>query len=179
MTTGPDGERGHVELRRYDEADRQAVLELSLRAWEPVFESLRGVLGPSGVFDVLHPDWRDSQRRAVEGVLDDPATTVWSAVLDGMVIGFAAATVREAYGEIVMLAVDPSAQRRGIGGALTTTALAWIAEQGVAVAMVETGGDPGHAPARRVYERAGFAALPVTRYFRRSASPPPRPARSP
>ncbi len=35
----------------------------------------------------------------------------------------------------------------------------------VAVAMVETGGDSGHAPARRAYEKAGFALLPIARYF--------------
>ena len=166
-----------MELRPYDDGDRAVVVALSLRAWEPVFDSLRDVLGPSGVFGVLHPDWRDSQRRAVGSVLDDEAMTVWTAVLDGAVVGFAAATAGEEYGEIVMLAVDPPAQRRGAGGALTTAALDWIAGQGVEVAMVETGGDPGHAPARRVYERAGFTALPVTRYFRRSASPPPPPAR--
>jgi len=33
------------------------------------------------------------------------------------------------------------------------------------VAMIETGGDPGHAPARRVYERAGYTALPAVRFF--------------
>jgi hypothetical protein len=34
------------------------------------------------------------------------------------------------------------------------------------VAMVETGGDPGHAPARRTYEKAGFSLVPVARYFK-------------
>jgi hypothetical protein len=35
------------------------------------------------------------------------------------------------------------------------------------VAMVETGGDHGHAPARRhVYKQAGYQLLPVARYFR-------------
>jgi hypothetical protein len=33
--------------------------------------------------------------------------------------------------------------------------------------MVETGGDPGHAPARRTYESAGFRPFPVARYFKR------------
>jgi len=166
-----------VDVRPYDDTDRDAVLGLSLRAWEPVFDSLRAVLGPSGVFDLLHPDWRVSQRAAVGDVLDDPATWVWVAVRDGAVVGFGAAALRDGYGEVVMLAVDPPAQRRGAGTALTTTALAWITEQGAPAAMVETGGDPGHAPARRVYERAGFTALPVTRYFR-SCAPPPPPARS-
>jgi RimJ/RimL family protein N-acetyltransferase len=34
------------------------------------------------------------------------------------------------------------------------------------VAMVETGLDPGHAPARRVYQKAGYTLLPVARYFK-------------
>jgi hypothetical protein len=33
------------------------------------------------------------------------------------------------------------------------------------IAMVETGGDPGHAPARSAYEASGFWLLPVARYF--------------
>ena len=31
--------------------------------------------------------------------------------------------------------------------------------------MVETGGDPGHAPARATYSATGFTLLPVARYF--------------
>jgi hypothetical protein len=33
--------------------------------------------------------------------------------------------------------------------------------------MVETGGDPGHAPARATYEAAGFQLFPVAKYFRK------------
>lgn len=34
------------------------------------------------------------------------------------------------------------------------------------VAMIETGGDHGHAPARHVYEKAGFTPLPAVRFFK-------------
>jgi len=64
-----------------------------------------------------------------------------------------------------MIAVDPDRRRRGVGRALTRAALERLAAQGLATAMVETGGDPGHEPARRLCEDAGFAALPVVRYF--------------
>jgi hypothetical protein len=37
---------------------------------------------------------------------------------------------------------------------------------GMEIAVVETGGDPGHAPARAAYEALGFTLLPVARYFR-------------
>ncbi len=66
-----------------------------------------------------------------------------------------------------MIAVDPGYQRSGVGSLLTSHALRWFADIGMALAMVETGGDPGHAPARRTYERAGFVHLPVARYFKR------------
>jgi len=33
-------------------------------------------------------------------------------------------------------------------------------------ALVETGGDPGHAPARALYGDVGFTPLPIARYFR-------------
>lgn len=65
-----------------------------------------------------------------------------------------------------MLAVDPTFQNTGIGTDLTTFALKWIGDAGVTVAMVESGVDSGHAPARRTYEKAGFTLLPIARYFK-------------
>ena len=37
---------------------------------------------------------------------------------------------------------------------------------GLSIVMVETGGDPGHGPARATYEASGFELLPVARYFK-------------
>jgi len=34
------------------------------------------------------------------------------------------------------------------------------------IAVVETGGDPGHAPARAMYEASGYTPLPVVRYLK-------------
>ena len=65
------------------------------------------------------------------------------------------------------VAVDPDVQGHGIGTALMTFALNWMQHAGMAVAMVETGADDGHAPARRLYEQLGFGLLPVERYLKR------------
>jgi len=70
-------------------------------------------------------------------------------------------------GEIHMVAVDPDYQRGGIGTKLTDFAVERLRAAGMLVAMVETGGDPGHQPARRTYERAGFRVLPIARYFKK------------
>jgi hypothetical protein len=37
---------------------------------------------------------------------------------------------------------------------------------GMDIAVVETAGDPGHAPARATYEAAAFTPFPVARYFK-------------
>lgn len=37
---------------------------------------------------------------------------------------------------------------------------------GMDIAVVETGGDPGHLAARHTYESTGFTLLPIARYFR-------------
>lgn len=94
---------------------------------------------------------------------------VWVTELDTVVTGFVAARLdhQESMGEIYMIAVDPAYQRNGVGSRLMSYALQWFKDNGMALAMVETGGDPGHAPARRAYEQAGFVHLPLARYFKK------------
>ena len=156
-------------LREFTDDDLDAVVTLALRAWEPVFASLRDVLGESGVFALLHPDWRADQRTAVRDTCRAAGMRVWVAEVDAVVAGFVAARLEpgQRIGEVVMIAVDPGQQRHGIAAQLMSAALDWFSTSGMAVAMVETGGDPGHAPARRAYERSGFTPLPVARYFKR------------
>jgi GNAT superfamily N-acetyltransferase len=156
-------------IRPFHPDDRRAVVDLSLRAWAPVFPAVAQVLAGSGVYEALHPDWREDQRRAVQAVCADDGMHVWMAEVDAAVAGFVAARLdRDSrLGEIYMLAVDPAFQRRGVGSALTAFASTWLADQGMTVAMIDTGADPGHAPARRVYEQAGYTALPGVKYFKK------------
>ncbi len=154
-------------IRPFEDRDAEAVVDLSLRAWAPAFASLERVLG-SDVFRRQHPDWREDQRRAVEEVCASREKRVWVAEV-GAAVGFVAIELHHPerdMGEISMLAVDPDHQGGGIGTALTEFALDRLEEAGMKVAMVETGGDPGHAAARRTYEKADFVLLPVARYFK-------------
>lgn len=156
-----------TRIRDYGPLDEQPVVELSLRAWAPVFSSLAQGLGRE-IFVRLHGDWRQYQEKDVRDTLADDATQVWVAEAARGVVGFVAAKLHPErhIGEIWMLAVDPDEQGRGIGTALTEVATGWLREAGMTVALVETGGDSGHAPARRVYEKAGYTLLPVARYFK-------------
>ena len=139
-----------------------------MRAWTPVFASIERAFG-SEIFRRLHPDWREDQRRAVEEVCASRETRVWVAEVNRVVVGFVAVKVSDTelgMGETYMLAVDPDYQGGGIGTALTEFALDRLRDAGMTVAMVETGGDPGHASARRTYEKAGYVHVPVARYFK-------------
>ena len=156
------------QIRPFDDRDAEAVVDLSLRAWAPVFASLERVLG-SEIFWRLHPDWREDQRRAVEDICAAKEGRVWVAEVGASAVGFVAVEFHHperSMGEISMLAVDPDHQGSGIGTALTEFALDRLKEAGMTVAMVETGGDPGHAAARRTYEKAGYVLLPIARYFK-------------
>lgn len=157
-----------MTIRPYDDPDVNAVVRLSLRAWEPVFESIKRAMDPE-VYRAFYPDWRVSQQAAVEAVCADPDQHVWVAEQGGTPVGFVSVVLHpdDSMGEVYMIAVDPDHQRTGIGAALTEHAVGWMREAGMAVAMVETGSDPGHAPARRTYERAGFRVLPIARFFKK------------
>jgi GNAT superfamily N-acetyltransferase len=144
------------------------VVTLSLRAWAPAFASLERVLGP-GIFRRQHPDWREDQRRAVEDVCAAQKGWAWVAEVRARVVGFVTVELdhpERGMGETSMLAVDPDYQGGGIGTALTKFALEKLKDAGMTVAMVETGGDSGHAAARRTYEKAGYVLLPIARYFK-------------
>ncbi len=65
--------------------------------------------------------------------------------------------------EVLALAVLPSAQARGVGGALLAAGLAEAARRGAASVLLEVA--PGNAAARALYGRAGFREVGVRRGY--------------
>ncbi|MEM9265817.1 MAG: GNAT family N-acetyltransferase [Cyanobacteria bacterium P01_F01_bin.13] len=158
-----------MHIEPYTPQHIDTVIQLSLRAWTPVFESLQTMMN-TDVHQAFYPDgWRVSQQKAVEDACTTENINVWVAIDAKITVGFVAVKLdaESSMGEIYMVAVDPDFQGRGIGTALTEFALAWMKEAGMSIAMVETGGDPGHAPARHTYEKVGFKLLPIARYFKK------------
>jgi len=155
------------DIRPFVERDLDAVIAFSLRAWEPVFASVREVLG-AAIFLRLHPDWKADQAEAIRSICTNAERDVFVAAGNGDPVGFVGIAMNafhDRMGAIDIIAVDPDYQRRGIGTRLTTFALDYLRCQGMDIAVVETGGDPGHAPARAMYGETGFTLLPIARYF--------------
>lgn len=159
-----------VSIRALRLDDIDVVVEFSLRAWQPVFESFTRVMGAE-IYRRVYPDWKSIQAEVVASSCRAEGNRVWVAEADGRAVGYTVVVVhpinRETQsGQIYMLAVDPDYQQRGIGQALVDFAVDRITELGIPLAEIGTGGDPGHAPARRLYERAGFTPFPLVRYFK-------------
>jgi ribosomal protein S18 acetylase RimI-like enzyme len=146
--------------------DIEQVVDLSLRAWAPVFDSMLKVLGAEIFRHSFGSDWRRHQEKDVRRACSD--YLVWVAEDDRQVAGFTAIDLPEdsVEGEIYMLAVDPEYQGRGIGLDLTNFGVERIKAAGRKIAIVGTGGDPGHAPARATYKKAGFTSFPAARYYK-------------
>lgn len=157
-----------TEVRPYQGEDRAALLALSLRSWEPVFSALESEVS-SFVYECFYPrGWRIRQEADLAEVLDREAGSIDVAVIDSQVVGWVCTRLHpeDDMGEVYVLAVDPDHQRQGIATALMGRSFGRIRDAGLRMAMVETGGDSGHAPSRATYEAAGFQRWPVARYFK-------------
>lgn len=156
------------KIRTYVEQDLDAIVELSLLAWDPVFRSFEKILG-FRIYPILYPDWQESQKTGVKAICTNKGKyNTLVAELDGRVVGFLSYELKpeNETGEVMLLAVHPEYQNDGIGTELNLRALGEMKASGMKLAVVETGGDESHAPARRSYEKAGYTGLPLVRYFK-------------
>lgn len=156
-------------IEPYALSHKAPVVELSLRAWEPVFAKLRPAVA-GFVYDAFYPDgWEVRQSADIGAFLEAEGHHAWVATKAGALLGWVGIRLHpeDGMGEIYILAVDPDHQRRGVAKALIDFAAGRMREAGMKIVMVETGDDPGHAASRATYERAGFERWPVARYFRR------------
>ena len=157
-----------MRIVSYNSEYREALLDISLRAWGPVFARMHNdVL--KFVYGAFYPQgWRQRQLRGLEEVLDQEPQNVSIALEGECPVAWVCTRIHpeDQMGEIYVIAVDPEYQRRGVGQQLMDQAFAQIKDAGIRMVLVETGGDSGHAPARGLYESEGFVRWPVARYFK-------------
>jgi ribosomal protein S18 acetylase RimI-like enzyme len=154
-------------IRPFDIDDLPSILALSLLAWEPIFAEWQRLLGPDLFPLAIYSDWRKGQTAVVEKICTDPNITTWVADVQGKAVGFISYEMNAStrIGEVQLLAVHPDCQNSGLGTELNRFALQKLKEAGMKLAVLGTGGDEGHAPARRSYEKAGYTGLPLVRYY--------------
>ena len=125
------------EILPYRAQDKNAVLALSLRAWQPVFAEMRRTV-PAFVYHNFYPaGWEKRQLADLGTFLDEEAERVWLAWRGGQPVGWVGIRLHpeDNMGEIYVLAVDPACQRQDIGRHLMTHAFAAIRAAGMAMVM--------------------------------------------
>ena len=156
-----------MKIRQFHEADFETILEITLRAFTPIHESFQGLLGDD-IFNLIYPDWRAGYREYLSSLSTDEKENFLVADEDGTVVGYVlfSTNMEKKSGELGLNCVDPDYQNKGIGHKLYDEVLSRMKENGIALVEVATGGDASHAPARRAYEKVGFTALPLVRYYK-------------
>lgn len=158
-----------LAIRPFEPSDLPAMQEVRRAAFAPVFASFRSLLGDA-IYDVALARADEEQAELLASMCQPGSShSVFVAELDGALVGFVGLSFDrpKRVGEIGLNAVHPDHAGRGAGTRMYEFALERMRDEGMLVATVGTGGDPGHAPARRAYEKAGFGpALPSVWMYR-------------
>ena len=144
-----------------------AAGDIAIAAWTPIREVFRECLGDELYYSQFS-NWQEEKRLGVEKMLRSGRGYV--AMLDGKVAVFISYRINEETrtGEICGNAVNPEIRGMGIGPKMYEFVQNKMREEGMLYAMVHTGLDDGHAPARRAYEKAGFEKnLPSVNYYKK------------
>jgi ribosomal protein S18 acetylase RimI-like enzyme len=158
-----------INIRPVESPDISAIIDLSLSAWSPVYISFRNILG-SDIYKAIWPDWQASKRKSIGKLVDENSSVfAFVAEFETTVVGFISCKLdsETKTGTVQYLAVHPDYQSRGIGTELNEFALSMMQQNGIIMAVAETGGDESHLPARISYENAGYTGLPLVRYFKK------------
>lgn len=109
----------------------------------------------------LGAPWQDRIAASVREYLERPDVQALQMRRNGRLAGFTSYRVDADTGvaEIGYNAVDPENRGGGVGKTLLQAALNRLREEGAKHVEVTTGMDPGHAPARAIYEGAGFQPM--------------------
>jgi ribosomal protein S18 acetylase RimI-like enzyme len=149
---------GVFRLVRDDEIER--IAEIAVKAWTPIYEARRNTLGDR-LFQEVFGDWQRVKSDEVRNAARNRPGMVWVTEVGGRIAGFTTFWVdaERRVGHIGNNAVDPEFQGRGIGTRQHREVLRLLRERGLACALVLTGLDEAHAPARVTYEKVGFKPL--------------------
>jgi [ribosomal protein S18]-alanine N-acetyltransferase len=102
----------------------------------------------------FHRGWGESE---FESMLSERNTLVHRLRLGRKIIGFAVSRIGADEAEILSIAVDAAHRGRGLSRNLLLTHLGYLAGRGVRTTFLEV--EENNQPARRLYERAGFAVV--------------------
>ena len=116
----------------------------------------------------FHRGWSESE---FEAMLTERNTLAHRLRLGRKIIGFAVSRMAADEAEILSIAVAETHRGRGLSNGLLLTHLGHLAGRGVRTVFLEV--EENNQPARRLYERAGFAVVGRReRYYQQGGGEP-------
>ena len=155
-----------VVIRPFRESDYPVICEITTRIWNiGVDNTKERVYG----FKVGGKTWQENKTQTLQNQMRAHPGDWFVSVLNDRVIGFCSLTVDEktGIGEVGHNGVHPDHQGKGYGSNQLRFVLRKLREAGMRIAEVWTVMNNGHAPARRMYESAGFQTLSESRLYYR------------
>jgi ribosomal-protein-alanine N-acetyltransferase len=113
----------------------------------------------------FHHGWGEGE---FESMIREHNTLVHRLRLGRKTIGFAVSRIGADEAEILSIAIDADERGRGLSRDLLLTHLGHLAGKGVRTVFLEV--EENNAPARRLYERTGFAIVGRRERYYRQAS---------
>ena len=156
-----------IVVREARPEDFDRVIEIALQQWAIIYDGYKSRIGDE-LFNINFPDALKKKEIAIRATLEAGNRTFVTEV-DGVVAGFAQFRVNKDnnVGVVGHNGVDNFYKGRGIAGRQYERIYERFHEYGCVAAVVHTGLDDAHAPARRAYEKSGFSAnLPSIDYFK-------------
>lgn len=158
----------NLNFRKFKQEDLCTILNIAIEAWIPVYQGYSEILGEE-IFEIAFTNWEKRKKEDIKRTCTECDNCyVYVVETDNEIAGFLTLFIDPVtcVGTIGNNAVHPDYQGCGIGGKMYEFAFEQFKEHGMKCATVTTGGDNGHLPARKAYQKAGFSLhLDSLRYF--------------
>ena len=150
--------RKEITYRLADFEDIPVLEDIRSKAFKPIFNSFRNILG-GDIYSIAQEPEDKQQSQLLSSMLQPES--VWQLYVveySGEPVGFVSIqnNRQTQVGEIGLNAIHPDHAGKGIGTEMYQFAFKKMKESGMRVATVSTGDDISHAPARHAYKKAGF-----------------------
>ena len=155
-------------IRPYRKEDLESICEIAKRAYKGIFDGFEKEIGKEAL-ECWIPDAWNSKTAQLTLMAQTHPEWLFICERNGRTVGFIMFHLdyTRKLGSIGNNASDPLAGEKGVGQEMYAFALDFFRREGMKVAMVHSGLDEAHAPARRAYERAGFdRTVPEVLYFK-------------
>ena len=144
-------------IRPYKKDDLEIMVQIAYKAWAKIFEGFRKDLGED-LYNILYNIPSQDKRVQLTNFMEKYPDWCFICERNGKVVGFATFYLDNdrKVGLLLNNAADPECGEKGVGQEMYQAVFERFKAEGMRAAMVTTGLDDAHGPARKAYERAGF-----------------------